>query len=114
MNTSLRIGLTFIGFVFFSYLYLKHDFKKASPTLYKNGNIITLNQHQPIAEAMYIVDGRIIQVGTNKQLEKNISNDIAVVDLKGSTVLPGFIDPHTHFSISMFLSEMQGARQNAV
>ncbi|MCP4978298.1 MAG: hypothetical protein GY931_19295, partial [Maribacter sp.] len=78
MTKSLKIGLFFICIVFISYLYLKQDFEKASPTLYKNGNIITLNQHQPLAEAMYVVDGRILEVGTNKQLEKNVSNGITV------------------------------------
>ena len=106
MSKIVKIGLLLISLVVISYVYLKQDFEKAPQTLYKNGNIITLNPNQPQAEAMYVVDGKIIETGTNKELEKNIPNDILVVDLKGATVLPGFIDVHTHFAISMFLSEM--------
>ncbi|MCP4977267.1 MAG: amidohydrolase [Maribacter sp.] len=106
MNKTIKISLIFISFVFIAYLYLTQDFDKTPPTLYKNGHIITLNEQQPLAEAIFIIDGKIVEVGSNKQLEKNLSNNITVVDLEGLTVLPGFIDPHTHFSISIFLSEM--------
>ena len=106
MKKLLKIGVLLIGLVFILYLYLNQDFEKSAITLYKNGHIITLNENQPIAEAMYIVDGKIIDIGTNKELDTKELNNITVVDLKGATVLPGFIDPHTHFSISMFLSEM--------
>ncbi|APZ47373.1 hypothetical protein BW723_14255 [Polaribacter reichenbachii] len=55
---------------------------------------------------MYVADGKIIEIGTNNQVEKSISTKATIIDLNGATVLPGFIDPHTHFSISMFLSKM--------
>ena len=106
MNKLLKKGILLISLVFILLLYLKQDFKKSSVILYKNGNIITLNENQPVAEAMYIAEGKIIEIGTNKELDKKELNNIKVVDLKGATVLPGFIDAHTHFSISMFLSEM--------
>ncbi len=106
MSKIFKISLLLISLVVISYVYLKQDFEKAPQTLYKNGNIITLNPNQPQVEAMYVVDGKIIEIGTNKELEENTPNDIQVVDLKGATVLPGFIDAHTHFAISMFLSEM--------
>ncbi|WP_055445256.1 amidohydrolase [Lacinutrix himadriensis] len=106
MKKLLKISLFLIGLLFISYLYLIQDFKRTAPTLYTNGNIITLNQQQPFAEAMFIKDGKIVEIGSAKQLEKLISKSESIVDLKGATVLPGFIDPHTHFSISMFLSEM--------
>ncbi len=106
MNKLLKTLLFFISLVLISYLYLKQDFEKTQKTIYKNGFIITLNEDQPFAEAMYVVDGKIIEIGTNKQLDKNLPNEITTVDLKGATVLPGFIDAHTHFSISMFLAEM--------
>ena len=95
-----------MGLLCISFVYLRQDFKKTPPTLYKNGNIITLNAKQPFVEAMHVVDGKIIEIGSNKHVEKNLSSNITIIDLKGATVLPGFIDPHTHFSISMFLSEM--------
>ncbi|MCI2229101.1 amidohydrolase [Polaribacter sp. MSW13] len=106
MKKLLQISLLILSLLLISYVYLKQDFKKTPPTLYTNGHIITLNQNQPFAESMYIEDGKIIEIGTNKQLEKYSSKSKSIIDLKGASVLPGFIDPHTHFSISMFLSKM--------
>lgn len=106
MNKKVRIGVFCSILLLISYVYLKQDFTKASPTLYTNGAIITLNEQQPYAEAMYVEEGRILAIGTNTQLEEYRTKNIAIVNLEGATVLPGFIDAHTHFSISMFLSEM--------
>lgn len=106
MKKILKASLIIIIFILISYFYLKQDFEKNPPTLYKNSHIITLNENQPFAEAMYVENGKIIEIGTDQELEKFISKDVKVVDLKGATIVPGFIDPHTHFSISMFLSEM--------
>ncbi|WP_341225325.1 amidohydrolase [uncultured Arcticibacterium sp.] len=106
MKKALKVGLVTIGLLFISYLFLRQDFKKAPPTLYSNGHIITLNPNEPLAEAMFIEDGKVIAIGTNKALEHYSSKSESQVDLKGATVMPGFIDPHTHFSISMFMSEM--------
>ena len=55
---------------------------------------------------MYVIDGKIVEIGSNLQVIKNKTDNIPTIDLQGAIVMPGFIDPHTHFSISMFLSEM--------
>ncbi len=67
--------------------------------LYYNGNIITMNEAQPKAEAILIEDGVIVAIGSNEELltERETSD---VVDLDGATVLPGFIDSHSHFASS--------------
>lgn len=106
MKKLLKVTIFLIILGTLTYLYLKQDFNKTPPTLYKNGNIITLNQYQPFAEAMLIVDGKIQKIGKNNLLEKFDSDNTKIIDLKGATILPGFIDSHTHFAISMFLSQM--------
>lgn len=85
------------------FFYVKKDFKKTKPTIYYNGNIITLNDEQPKASAMYVADGKIIEIGNLKQLSANEVKGIKKLDLKGQTVMPGFIDIHTHFALSIFL-----------
>lgn len=89
-----------------SYFYLQKDFKPTPPTLYLNGHFITLNEAQAEAEAMLVQDGRIQAIGTAKELKVLKKADIQEVDLKGATVMPGFIDPHTHFFLSMLLADM--------
>lgn len=106
MKKAITIGLICLSLICMAIIFLIQDFDITPPTLYKNGHIITLNDEQPFAEAMLIINGKISEIGTNEHLEKHVSSNTIVVDLEGHSVLPGFIDPHTHFAISMFLSEM--------
>ncbi len=62
----------------------------------KNGTIYTENDKSPKAEAVAVKDGKIVFVGTNKEAEKYIGEKTKVNDLQGKTVLPSFIDSHTH------------------
>ncbi len=62
----------------------------------KNGTIYTENEKNPKAEAVAVKDGKIVFVGTNKEIENYIGEKTKVNDLQGKTVLPSFIDSHTH------------------
>ncbi|GGG97767.1 lipoprotein [Polaribacter pacificus] len=106
MKKTLKTSLLIIGLIFILYTYLLRDFRRTLPTLYTNGHIITLNEENDFAESMFVENGKIVDIGTNEQLKKYDLKNVDIVDLKGATVMPGFIDAHTHFSISMFLSEM--------
>lgn len=97
--------------VFLSIFYIKKDFGKTPSTLYFNGNIVTVDSKETVADAMLVVNGKIESIGALESIEQaNIQNanfkNLEKRDLKGATVLPGFIDIHTHFALSMFLSEM--------
>ena len=61
-----------------------------------NGNIATINDEQPHAEAIAIHNGKILAVGTTKDLETKYSKVKKVLDLKGKFLCPGFNDTHTH------------------
>jgi predicted amidohydrolase YtcJ len=61
-----------------------------------NGKIITMNLVQPKAEAVAIQAAKIIQVGTNNAITNCIGKETKIIDLKGKTVIPGFIDSHIH------------------
>ena len=63
-----------------------------------NGKIFTMNPSQPFAEAIVIEDAKIIQVGTNDAVKKWIGKDTKIINLKGKTVVPGFMDTHIHVS----------------
>lgn len=48
--------------------------------------------------ATIIHDDKIVRVGTTAELERSINKDeYEVIDAAGKTVLPGFVDSHTHF-----------------
>ncbi|MGB6867343.1 MAG: amidohydrolase family protein [Candidatus Aminicenantaceae bacterium] len=62
-----------------------------------NGKIWTVNPEQPWAEAVAIRGERILKVGTTEEIKALFGEHTQGFDLKGSFVLPGFIDSHTHF-----------------
>lgn len=48
--------------------------------------------------AVIIHDDRIVKVGTTAELEKTVNpEEYTILDASGKTVLPGFVDSHTHF-----------------
>jgi predicted amidohydrolase YtcJ len=61
-----------------------------------HGNIYTVNNQFEVVEAMAIQDGKIVAVGTNDDILKEYQSD-SIVNAKGATVYPGFIDAHAHF-----------------
>lgn len=61
-----------------------------------NGNIITLDYSDTVAEALAIKYGKIISIGSNSEIKNLISHDTLIIDLKGLTVTPGLIDSHNH------------------
>lgn len=62
----------------------------------KNGRVFTANDRQPWAEAVGVLDEKIVFVGSDKEAEAVNGPDTKVIDLRGRLVLPGLIDAHTH------------------
>src|SRR5262245_19913263 len=65
-------------------------------TIYTNGVVITVNDAQPSAEAVAVKDGRILAVGARDDVMRHRGGSTEVVDLKGRTMVPGFVDGHSH------------------
>ena len=63
-------------------------------TLYFNGDIITMT-NQPMPQAVLCEDETIIATG-DYEILKNYSD--TEIDLEGKTMLPAFIDGHSHFT----------------
>lgn len=61
-----------------------------------NGKIFTANAQQPYAEAVSIRDGKIVAVGSRREVNASVGAGAQVVDLGGKTLLPGLIDSHIH------------------
>jgi predicted amidohydrolase YtcJ len=72
--------------------------RDVADTIYVGGNIITINDSQPAAEALAVKDGKILAVGTRADVESGHRGDATkVVELAGKTLLPGFLDAHSHY-----------------
>lgn len=61
-----------------------------------NGNIITVDDKNPQAEALAVINEKIVMVGANIEIRGVIGANTEVIDAKGKTVTPGFIDAHLH------------------
>src|SRR3954451_21173979 len=66
-------------------------------TVFINGNIYTMNERQPRAEAIAVKADRIVFVGSNAEAKKYESaSGSRRIDLAGKTVVPGLTDSHCH------------------
>ncbi len=77
----------------------------AADTIYVGGDIVTVNDAQPTAEALAVKDGKIVAIGTRADLEKAHKGAATrVVDLAGKTLMPGFLDAHSHYINSLLVA----------
>ena len=65
--------------------------------IYRNGTILTMNSGGTRAEALAVRDGIILAAGSERQIMALAGKDTVITDLRGRTMLPGFIDGHSHF-----------------
>lgn len=82
-----------------------------APTIVANANVLTVDAAFTQAEALAMDNGRILAVGTLEEVRaamgrKAGDGEAMLVDAKGATVLPGFIEPHMHFFMVAILSQL--------
>jgi predicted amidohydrolase YtcJ len=63
-----------------------------------NADIRTVDQNQNRAEAFAIKDGRFVAVGNNEDVLDLKGTTTESINANGATIVPGFIDSHTHLS----------------
>jgi predicted amidohydrolase YtcJ len=71
-----------------------------------NGRVRTLNPDQPTATALGLVGDEIVALGDDASVRAEADGSTEVIDLKGSSVIPGIIDSHVH----PFFGGIGGAR----
>ncbi len=78
------------------------DAANTADAIYFGGPIVTVNDAQPTAEAVAVKDGKILMVGTRADLEKfHKGSTTQMIDLGGKTLLPAFMDAHSHYINSL-------------
>lgn len=65
-------------------------------TIYIGGEIVTVDDRHPSAEAVAVMDGKIIAVGARADVMQLKGKATKLIDLEGKTLVPGFIDGHAH------------------
>ncbi len=77
---------------------IRKEEEKMSSELYYNGEIITMEKEGEQVEAVFVENGRIQKVGSLAEVKPFVKKDTKEIDLKGKTMLPAFIDAHSHIS----------------
>ncbi len=74
--------------------------------IYTNGTIITVDDDMPQAEAVVVSDGKIVFVGSSEGAAAYKDDTTELIDLEGKTILPGFIDGHSHYFMAANTANM--------
>lgn len=61
-----------------------------------NGKIVTVNKNNDLTEAVAVKGSKIVGVGTTSEIKELVNGNTTVIDLKGKTVTPGFVESHCH------------------
>ncbi len=70
--------------------------------LFTGGRVLTMDALDRIASGVAVRDGRIVAVGDSEEARRAVGPDATHVPLQGRALVPGFCDPHNHFSMTTF------------
>ncbi|MBQ0064125.1 MAG: amidohydrolase, partial [Firmicutes bacterium] len=60
------------------------------------GNVITMDEKKPYAQAVAVKNGLIQYVGSEDIARSLCDENTKIIDLKGNTIYPGFLEAHCH------------------
>ena len=69
---------------------------RAPDIIVVNAKVYTVDESRPRAEAFAVQNGRFVDVGSNSAIRALADRNTRVIDAQGMTVVPGFIDTHSH------------------
>lgn len=78
------------------FLFSCSESKQRADLIVKNGIVYTVDSAFSVAQSFAVKEGKILAVGTNKEIEEQYEST-TVVDALGHAVFPGLIDAHCHF-----------------
>ncbi|MDR7482150.1 MAG: amidohydrolase [Armatimonadota bacterium] len=76
------------------------DGRLVADTVLFNGKIVTVDAKFSLAEALAVLDDKIVAVGTDAEIKRMAGASTRRIDLKGACVIPGMIDNHTHMLLA--------------
>jgi len=83
----------------------QNNLNQGVDAIYYGGDIITMEgDNATYAESIAIKDGKIVFVGSKVEAEKMKGDSTSMNDLQGKTLLPGFLDAHSHYFNSLLVA----------
>ncbi|MDP7666280.1 MAG: amidohydrolase family protein [Candidatus Poseidoniia archaeon] len=102
-------GIVLLSFFVFSLFMFGgkdiHAQQNQADKIFLGGDIITVDDNNPEAQAIAVHEGKIQAIGSETEVSIFRGSKTEVIDLKGNTLLPGFIDIHTHPILSSLMGE---------
>lgn len=86
-----------ILFFFFLITFNSCKFRQKADLVVHHAKIYTVDNNFFVAQAMAVIDGKIVAIGTNDEILKDYEPKESL-DANGKAVYPGFIDAHCHFT----------------
>ncbi|MBU0559619.1 MAG: amidohydrolase [Bacteroidetes bacterium] len=100
-SRSMQIGNRFtsilLSIVILSLLLSCSPEEEKADLILVNGNIITVDDQLPEAQAIAVKEDKILAVGNNEEIKKFAGDNTQTINLAGKLVIPGFIESHAHF-----------------
>jgi predicted amidohydrolase YtcJ len=96
-RVSILILLVFIGGILVLAAIATRPPSAPEHEIYVNGHVLTMDAAGTVAQAVSLREGLIESVGSSEAILALADDRTVVVDLRGRTVLPGFVDAHGHF-----------------
>ena len=96
-KTGLMVAAAFIAGIYVLFSIATRPPEGASHQVYVDGVVITMDANNTVAEAMSVRDGRIEAVGSSEAILALVNEGTEVTQLRGRTLMPGFVDAHGHF-----------------
>ena len=78
---------------------MKSKTTKQADVVFVNGSVITVDKKDQICEAVAVGGNRIIGAGNSPEIRALAGPETRILDLKGRSLLPGFVDAHCHAGI---------------
>jgi predicted amidohydrolase YtcJ len=103
-GSIMRLPQVSIAVAWLAYTAALTHAQSPADAIYHGGDIVTIDDSNPAAAAIAIRDGTIVAVGTEDDVFKFKGDVTKVIELKGKTLVPGFIDGHSHFINSLQVS----------
>ena len=94
---SMKYKLTIYFLLFVTVMYASAQPKPAATLIITNAAVYTVDKQHPTAQAVAVIDSRIVAVGSNAEIDSWRSPQTKAINARGKLVLPGFNDAHVHF-----------------
>ncbi len=93
----------------------KKNLTENKAVVYVGGDIITMADNDPkYAEALVVNNGKIQFIGASDKVMEIAGSGHRMVNLERTTLLPSFIDPHSHFKSALSMSSQANCSPSPV